>query len=105
MATHPNSTQSHIIRADLATHLLGALGATTHRIPLPYGTAVGECRHAEHDDVEAGLVDVYLVDDAPYLGVCYTCATYIATHEQVRHVDIRSCESPSILCDDDSAVA
>jgi hypothetical protein len=29
------------------------------------------------------------------------CATYIATYEQVRHADIRSCESPSILCDDE----
>lgn len=99
MATHTT------IRADLAAHILGALGVTTHLTSLPYGSVVHECRHAEHDDTEAGTVDVYLVDDEPYLEVCYSCATYIATWEQVRHADIRSIECPSILCDDEEVAA
>src|SRR5882757_2672153 len=98
MATH---TPTATIRADLAAHILGALGVTTHLIRLPYGSAVHECRHGVHDDFEAGTCDVYLVDGETYLGVCHSCATFVATYEQVRHADIRSIESPTVLCDDD----
>lgn len=103
MATH---TPTATIHADLAAHILGALGVTTHLIHLPYGSAVHECRDAAaHDDFEAGTTDLYLADGDTYLGVCHTCATHIATYEQVRHADIRSIECPSVICDDDSAVA
>jgi hypothetical protein len=69
---------------------------------MPAGTAVYQCRRSEHEHDAPAVADLYPVDDRDdvHLGVCLPCAIEIVGEEDIRAIDVKRIESPTILDDE-----
>ena len=87
---------------------LHALHVRVTVYPMPAGTTVDECRYRDHDTLTAipAVTDVYPLGTIdPPLAVCLECAVHIATEQEIRTVEVKRIDNPTVTLVDDEPVA